>query len=254
MTSQNCIECGATRSGPYCVQCGLRFMDERLSFRWLGIILFQRILNMEGGFLRTFWDLMKGPGKVASSYIKGYRSRYVNPITYLLVGGAVSLFFFNVLGSSLEQQFLETSKAVHSHLMTEKQMSVFLGLQKKQFGYTTQIYLVIAVFFAFLLRLFFWRTAYNLAETFVFVAYVFGHILLLDTVFVPLILAASKDLTIHLAFTKMVFVFVTAMGSWGFYGKKVWPLIKVLAALAISLISVQVAIQTALIAYVIATQ
>ena len=188
---------------------------------------------------------------MALHYTKGYRGRYVNPITYLLVGGACSLFLFNVLGTSMEEQLIEHNRNAYSTIFSAEQMSVFLKLQKQQLGYTAQIYLLISIVFAFLLRLLFWKTHFNLAETFVFVAYVFGHILLLDAILVPLFVTITKDLTFHMILTNVLFLVVTSMGAWGFYGRNWLKLLKVIIALVAVSVSIPMLIQFLLITYVL---
>ena len=251
--SQTCIECGTERIGSFCHGCGQRFLDERLSFRWIGFLMFNRLFNLDGSFLKTFIDLIKSPGTVASDYIKGHRSRYVNPITYLLVGGAFSLFAFNILGGSMEKDILAYYQNTYSSIFNAEQMDVFLQIQKKQIGYTTQVYLLVSMLFAFLLRLFFWKAGFNLTETFVFVAFVFGHILLLDAIMVPILILITDDLFIHIILTNLLFVVIASIGAWGFYGRKILNLIKVVIAMLIALFSIQSLILAVIIAYVVSS-
>jgi hypothetical protein len=78
-----CPNCGTERQGPYCHQCGQRFLRARLSAQELLRIFASRFLDWEQGLWPTFVEMTYQPGTVIARYLDGQRRRYLNPFSYL---------------------------------------------------------------------------------------------------------------------------------------------------------------------------
>lgn len=79
-----CVNCGAERQGPYCHECGQRYLQARLSAAELWWIFADRFLDWEEGVWRTFLKMAVSPGVVIRHYLDGRRRTYLNPFSYLL--------------------------------------------------------------------------------------------------------------------------------------------------------------------------
>lgn len=180
-----CLNCGAPQLGPYCHACGQPFREGRLTLRSLWRDVAAPFFQMDRGLLRTLRDMLVNPGRVIRRYVDGQRRRYVNPFTYLFGGAAASLISFSLLHDAFThwvQQTVAASAARVPQLLPPEKAELFAQLDLKLAQYNAYTMLLIALPFALLLRLFFKKQQINLAESFVFALFCFGHVLFLNSV------------------------------------------------------------------------
>lgn len=90
--NQACRNCGAALTDEYCAHCGQRrFEDDSRRLRHLVGEAFSTITNLDSRFWRTFGALVFRPGRLSRDYIDGRRSRWLAPVTVLLL---VNVFYF----------------------------------------------------------------------------------------------------------------------------------------------------------------
>ena len=89
-----CLNCGAKLTGKYCVECGQRGADFRLTFRELVADFIDGQFNLNSSLVRSLVTLVFRPGRMTREYNAGKRVRYVSPLRMYLVTSAV---FFLVL-------------------------------------------------------------------------------------------------------------------------------------------------------------
>ena len=89
-----CLNCGAKLTGKYCVECGQRGADFRLTFRELVADFVDGQFNLNSSLVRSLVTLVFRPGRMTREYNAGKRVRYVSPLRMYLVTSAV---FFLVL-------------------------------------------------------------------------------------------------------------------------------------------------------------
>jgi hypothetical protein len=80
-----CPNCGTERHGPYCHDCGQRYLKVRLNAPELWWIFAEHFLDWEEGVWRTFVRMAISPGEVIRQYLGGKRKTYLNPFSYLVV-------------------------------------------------------------------------------------------------------------------------------------------------------------------------
>lgn len=131
--NRRCPSCGARRVGPYCAECGQRFLDGRHSLGELVGGVVERLVSLEHGFLHTLGRLVVDPGMVIRDYLGGRTLMYVHPFAYLIVGFGAFALAFGWMGG--------TGDAIERWL---------LG--------------VLVLFFAAVSRVVFWRAGLNYAE------------------------------------------------------------------------------------------
>ena len=93
-----CPSCGATRTGPYCAECGQRFLDGRHSLVSLVGGVVERLASLEHGLVHTLVRLVVDPGVVIRDYLAGRTVMYVHPFAYLIVGFGVFALAWGWMG------------------------------------------------------------------------------------------------------------------------------------------------------------
>lgn len=82
---EQCKNCEAVLTGPYCSQCGQKALAERITLGYIIRSFVEAITNLEQGFWYTMRELISRPGVVAAEYLEGKRQRYFHPVRYLLI-------------------------------------------------------------------------------------------------------------------------------------------------------------------------
>lgn len=79
----NCLNCGATLSGPWCAACGQNSNVHRtLASLWHDIA--HGVFHFEGKVWRTLPMLLLRPGELTRRYIAGERTKFVSPLALFL--------------------------------------------------------------------------------------------------------------------------------------------------------------------------
>lgn len=180
-----CRNCRAPRVGTYCHACGQPFFAGRLTVQALLIDLVTRVLSLEAGLLRTFWELSVRPGRMIREYVGGRRQRYTNPVAYLLISTAVSSLVFPLYRSAYVES-LRADAWVEDAAGTEALVQVMLAMEKHPAAAT----LVFCLFFVFPFRLLFLKEI-TTAESFAFACFVFGHVTIWQSLFTPVAVVAA---------------------------------------------------------------
>ncbi|HAN97832.1 MAG TPA: hypothetical protein DCQ98_10550 [Planctomycetaceae bacterium] len=114
-----CLECGASRTEPYCGRCGQEHVRERLSAWRTMREVPGRFLNLERGLLHTFLRMFVAPGKVATEFVAGKRKDYVHPFTYFLLGSTLQLLALWGLEAPL-REVMSSQMAKSTESMSDK--------------------------------------------------------------------------------------------------------------------------------------
>jgi|GEM_PF-933025 len=95
---ETCLNCGALHSNKFCSVCGQPAAVKRL--RWSNLIddIKERLLGMDGKFLRTFRMALANAGEVSRVYLSGNRVKYVGPVGLFLICLTLYLIFMELLG------------------------------------------------------------------------------------------------------------------------------------------------------------
>ena len=95
---ERCPSCGAKRVGPYCTECGQRFLNGRHSLANLAGGIVERLASLEHGLVHTLVRLVVDPGVVIGDYLAGRTVMYVHPFAYLIVGFGVFALTWSWMG------------------------------------------------------------------------------------------------------------------------------------------------------------
>jgi len=92
----NCANCGAPLSGPYCSHCGQK-KEGKSDFKvshFLGET-FHAFTHFDSKFFATIKNLFTRPGFLTLEYVTGHRKKYMNPIQLFLVCNIIYFLFSN---------------------------------------------------------------------------------------------------------------------------------------------------------------
>jgi hypothetical protein len=182
----------------------------------MGLVLrgvVERFFDVEKGWLRTVRELTLGPGAMIRRYVQGDRKVYANPFAYLVVGTAVNIMAQKVVG------FQERMVATTSGSTTDSPLQMEFANRFTELIFQNALYVSIGMLvpLALLVRLFFRRSGYNLAECLVFALYSVGHLALLGFVLVPLYMLLPPSAAIQGIVGLTVALIYTVYVARGFF-------------------------------------
>ena len=94
---QNCLNCGAALTGPYCWNCGQKAHIHRTLTAFFHDLV-HGVLHVEGKIWRTLPMLAFRPGELTRRYIDGERARFVSPMALFLFSVFLMFAVFSTVG------------------------------------------------------------------------------------------------------------------------------------------------------------
>ena len=230
------LDSGAFQQLDFCPSCGQSTATTRLTLRDLGSALPRHVLQLDRGLPHTFVALLRSPGGVVRDYLDGRRRRYVNPWAYLLLGAAVSMLVFNLLGGDVAAQLEQAFESVVAERddLSPSQRTRMLEANRAILQQMTLWSLLMSLPLAVFLRLLFWRSL-NLAEAAVFALYLVGHVFFLDLA-TYLLMPFNDDGLLHVALTQLVYLVAAGWFGATFARRRWLGALQGLAALLLTLI------------------
>ena len=105
----NCLNCGASLTGPYCHECGQHAHVHRTLSAFFHDFL-HGVLHFEGKIWRTLPLLVWKPGELTRGYIDGQRARFVSPIALFLFCVFLTFAVMGLTGSLKTPDFKSGSQ------------------------------------------------------------------------------------------------------------------------------------------------
>jgi hypothetical protein len=93
----NCLNCGASLTGPYCHECGQHGHVHRTIHAFWHDLL-HGVLHFEGKIWRTLPLLARRPGMLTRRYIDGERAKFVSPLALFLFSVFLMFGVFGTVG------------------------------------------------------------------------------------------------------------------------------------------------------------
>lgn len=167
----NCKHCESPVHGKYCSACGLPVKLQRVDSHYISHEI-QHLLHFEKGILYTVKELLIRPGKNVREFILDNRSRLVKPIVFIII---TSLVYSTI------SHFFHIEKAYVSYSgdKTSAISSIFAWIEG-HYGYSN---IIMGVFIAFWVRLFFKKSDYNFYEILILLCFIMGIAMLIFSVF-----------------------------------------------------------------------
>ncbi len=166
----NCKNCNTEVNSNFCPKCGQPTKLKRVDGHYI-IHEIEHVLHFERGILYTVRELITNPGQNIRNYFSENRSRLVKPIIFIIVTSLIyslSISFFNI-----EDQYIK----FEGGLSTSKK--IFKWIQD-HYGYAN---IIMGVFIALWLKLFFRKYHYNIFEILILLCFVMGVGMLIYSLF-----------------------------------------------------------------------
>ncbi|MDR1203411.1 MAG: DUF3667 domain-containing protein [Tannerellaceae bacterium] len=217
-----CKNCKEPSNGNYCSNCGQPTKIKKINRRYI----FNEIANVlfvNRGMFYTIKNLLTNPGISIRHYITEDRSRFVKPISFIVVTSLIYTivnYFFPLGVENYVSQFGSMPDNLEETNQTVLDITTWT---QKNSGYTN---LFIGLFMALGIKLFFRKAGYNVPEIYVLLCYVFGLTTLVDAVGSIFQAITHLNLLILLFVTETIYI-TWAVGQF-FNEKKVTSYIKAL--------------------------
>ncbi|MDR2971420.1 MAG: DUF3667 domain-containing protein [Bacteroidales bacterium] len=156
-----CKNCNSQTDGDYCSNCGHPVKLNKIDKSYVAHEI-NNTLFTDKGFFYTTVKILSSPGDSVKHYITEDRSRYVKPVTYLIITSLI----LTLISHFLKIDYIPQFKTTEPHIMQHLQKWI---MENK--GYVT---IMIDLFMAFWIRLVFRKSDYNLFEVFVLMCYLSG--------------------------------------------------------------------------------
>ncbi|KPM48455.1 DUF3667 domain-containing protein [Jiulongibacter sediminis] len=167
----NCKNCGADLSGNFCAECGAPAKLKRIDAHYI-IHEIEHVLHLDKGIFYTLKELFIRPGKSVREFILETRNRLVKPIIFIILTSLV----YSILNSTFH---FEDGYVTYGSLPDGSVKKILTWVQS-HYGYAN---ILMSVFIAFWLKLFFRKYEFNFFEIIILLCYVVGVGMILLGVF-----------------------------------------------------------------------
>ncbi len=158
----NCTNCNNEVNAKFCSNCGQAVVLERINSSYL-INEMASVLNFERGFLYTIKKLLTKPGQSVKSYLLENRKKLVKPILFIIL---TSLLY------SLCNDFFNYEKGyIQYGNLPNSTTTLLLQWIQNNYGYAN---ILMGIFIAFFIKLFFKKYEFNFFEIIILLCYVMG--------------------------------------------------------------------------------
>jgi len=210
----NCKNCNEPLQGNYCSNCGqptkLRKIDRRYIIHEIA-----SAFNADTGLLYTTKKLLFSPGESIRHYINENRNLLVKPITFLIITSLIYTITCHYFQIGAKEFYIQQSE------IEMPTLNLFITWMIDNNGYLS---IIIGLFIAFPIRLFFRKYGYNLFEIFVLLCYLSGIASIIFSV------ALIIQGLMHLNLIHTTVLIVMTYSTWGigqfFDGRKVASYLK----------------------------
>lgn len=164
----HCKNCNEPLSKNFCCNCGQPAALKRVDSHYL-LHEIQHVLHFEKGIGYTTRELLARPGKTVRRFISEDRSRLIKPVIFLIITSLIYSVISHFFHTEMEIPVLYDSAV----------FKILLWLQR-HYGYAS---IIMGMFIAFFLELFFRKQGYNLFEIFILLCFIMGTSMLIGAVF-----------------------------------------------------------------------
>ncbi|MGR3811322.1 DUF3667 domain-containing protein [Jiulongibacter sp. NS-SX5] len=157
-----CKNCEFEVNGKYCSNCGTPAQLKRIDGHYI-VHEIEHVLHLDKGIFFTLKELLIRPGKSVREFILERRNRLVKPIIFIILTSLVYTILNNL--THFEDGYLNYQDLPDG---TFKNM---LNWVQGHYGYAN---IIMGVFIAFWLKLFFKKYGFNVFEIVILLCYVMG--------------------------------------------------------------------------------
>lgn len=173
----NCVSCNNEINSKYCPDCGHPSSIKRIDRKYI-IHEIEHVLHFERGILYTIRELILKPGENIRKYLSENRSRLVKPIIFIIVTSLIYTVLTHLF--HIEDGYVKYHEVNHGTMSTVSNLVKWI---QEHYGYAN---IMMGIFIALWLRLFFRKFNYNFYEVLIMLCFVMGMGMLIFSVFVIL--------------------------------------------------------------------
>jgi len=195
-----CTDCATPLTGPWCGHCGLRQPVGRFGLPALFRDLWDRIVNLETGFVRTLWGILRNPRTTITGWFDGKRRTYMHPFALLLICATLSLLSVQFFGDAFWQDFKATMaeiSGIQNPVMRER-FATFYGHAFALMPYWMMLF---CFPLALCLRVLFPKRGYTIAELWAVSLYAIALGIAIDIPFSMVLIAIGVPMSTQMLVT-----------------------------------------------------
>ena len=222
----NCKNCNTEINSKFCPECGQPTNLKRINGHYI-IHEIEHVLHFERGILYTIRELTINPGQNIRKYLSENRSRLVKPIIFIIITSLIYTILNHLF--HIEDGYVKYHEAKGE---TPSAVGTIVKWVQDHYGYAN---IMMGIFIAMWLKLFFRKSNYNFYEILIMLCFVMGMAMLIFSVFVII-----QGIT-HFNVMTIAGVLGVAYSAWAigqFYDqKKILTYIKALSAYLLGMIT-----------------
>lgn len=166
-----CRICSNQITGTYCSSCGHPSTLVRINGKYI-LNEVRHVVNFEKGLLYSIRELFLRPGVSIRTFIREDRSRLIKPLVFLIVTSLIYTLLQQLL--NFEDGYVNYSDS------TQTTTTLLFEWVSKNYGYAN---IIMAIFIALWLKLFFRKYDYNFFETLILLCFMMGMGMVLYAIF-----------------------------------------------------------------------
>jgi len=178
---KQCINCKEVHHFDFCPNCGQPYEKKKISFGVLYDDFKDRVLGLDGKFLRTIIASVKDAGDLSMTYINGNRRRYIGPVGFFFISLTIYFVVMTTTGNSFDELFGNEElmgQLEEESNPTQKEVFKLMGSLMNEY------FKVISLFSVLITGLFLWlfnlKKGLNYLEFLVFAFYYNGFVFLMS--------------------------------------------------------------------------
>lgn len=202
----DCKNCNKEINSKFCPDCGQPTSLKRIDGKYI-IHEIEHLLHLERGILYTIRELTTNPGQNIRNYLSENRSRLVKPIIFIIITSLIYTILIHLF--HIEDGYVE----YHEEGTPSAVGSIVKWIQG-HYGYAN---IMMSIFIALWLKVFFRKSNYNFYETLIMLCFVMGMGMLIFSIFAIIQGITHFNIMKIAGFTGVIYC-VWAIGQ--FYDKK----------------------------------
>ena len=171
----NCKNCNKEINSKFCPECGQPAILKRIDGKYI-IHEIQHVLHFERGILFTIRELSTNPGQNIRKYLSENRSRLVKPIIFIIITSLIYTILNHLF--YIEEGYVKNHEAKKE---TSSAINNIVKWVQEHYGYAN---IMMGIFIALWLKLFFKKYNYNIFEILIMLCFVMGMGMLVFSIFV----------------------------------------------------------------------
>ena len=168
-----CKNCNTEINSKFCPDCGQPASLKRIDGKYI-IHEIEHVLHFERGILYTIRELITNPGQNIRNYLSENRSRLVKPIIFIIITSLIYSLTVSIF--HIEDGYVKFEGDATKY---STQLKITKWIQS-HYGYAN---LIMGVFIAFWIKLFFKKHKLNLFEILIMLCFAMGMGMLIFSVF-----------------------------------------------------------------------